>query len=235
MGDAARIGTRSFYLPGIDFTLTINPETIVMTWMAIFIILALTFLFTRKLENIPNKRQTALELLIGWFDGILKESMGSEGRSFLPLILTLFLFVLISNWLAVIPKLSAATKDLNTCLALGMLVFFISYTAAMRKKGIRAYLANYLKPYWFLLPSNIFSELSKVLSHSFRLFGNIFAGGVVISVVPVILVQLFKWFGIPLGLVAMPVITVFFGFFIGGIQAFVFAILAVAYITVLRE
>lgn len=235
MQEAGVIITKSFYLPGTGILVTINPTTIIMSGVVVSVILILACLARSRLRTPPTRLQVVMELLLNWFNNILKESMGREGRKFLPFILTLFLFVLLSNWLAVVPGLSAPTKDLNTCLGLGLLVFVVSHLSAIRKKGLKGYLAGYFKPFWFLFPSNVFSELSKVLSHSFRLFGNIFAGGVVIAVVPVILVQLFKWLGIPLGLVAMPILSAFFGFFIGGIQAFVFTILAVAYITVLRE
>lgn len=235
MQDAGVIITKSFYLPGTDLWITINPTTLIMSGVVISVILIFACLVRTKLKTPPGRLQVVVELLFRWFDNVLEESMGKEGRKFLPFILSLFLFVLMSNWLATVPGMSAPTKDLNTCLGLGLLVFVVSHISAIRKKGVKGYIAAYFKPFWFLFPSNVFSELSKVLSHSFRLFGNIFAGGVVIAVVPVILIQLFKWLGIPLGLVTLPVVSAFFGFFIGGIQAFVFTILAVAYITVLRE
>ncbi len=235
MQNPGQIIIKTIYIPGLGFPLTFNPQTIVMSWLAILIIILFSFILTRPLKPIPSRRQVFLESLLSWFDGMAKEALGKDGRTFLPLILSLFLFILVSNWFSVIPGLTSPTRDLNTCLGLGLLVFFISHIWSIKTNGLRRYIGRYFKPYWFMFPSNIFSEIGKVLSHSFRLFGNIFAGGIIISVIPVILIQLFKTLGIPLGILAMPLVKAFFGIFIGGIQAFVFSLLALTYIAVLRE
>lgn len=235
MQNIGQIVTKTVIIPGLDFSFTFNPQTVAMSWLAILGVFLLGFLSTRSLQPVPGRRQVFTESLIGWFDGMAKEALGHDGRTFLPLILTLFLFILVSNWFSVIPGLSSPTRDLNTCLGLGLVVFFTSHIWSIRVNGLRRYLGRYFQPYWFMFPSNIFSELGKVLSHSFRLFGNIFAGGIIIAVIPVILIQLFKTLGIPLGILGMPLIKAFFGLFIGGIQAFVFTMLALTYIAVLRE
>jgi F-type H+-transporting ATPase subunit a len=236
MQNPGQIITKTIYIPGLGLTFAFNPQTVVMSWLVILLIVLLIPFLTRSLRSIPSRRQVFLESLISWFDGVAKEALGEkDGRAFLPLILTLFLFILISNWFSVVPGLTSPTRDLNTCLGLGLLVFFISHIFSLKSSGLRRYLLRYFRPYWFMFPSNIFSEIGKVLSHSFRLFGNIFAGGIIISVIPAILIQLFKAFGIPLGVLGMPLVKAFFGLFIGGIQAFVFAMLALTYIAVLKE
>ncbi|UCB56753.1 MAG: F0F1 ATP synthase subunit A [Candidatus Omnitrophota bacterium] len=235
MQNPGQIITRTVGIPGTDFSLGFNPQTVIMSWWVISAIILLIFILTRPLKLLPGRRQVVMEALIAWFDGMAKEALGKDGRAFLPLILTLFLFVLISNWCSVVPGLTSPTRDLNTCLGLGLLVFFTSHIWSIRINGLRRYLARYFQPYWFMFPSNIFSEIGKLLSHSFRLFGNIFAGGIIIAVIPLILVQLFKTLGIPLGVLTMPVVKAFFGLFIGGIQAFVFSMLALTYIAVLKE
>jgi F-type H+-transporting ATPase subunit a len=235
MQDVGTIITKQLVLPGTDLVVSFNPVTIQMTLIVIAVILLFAWASTRKASFYPQKSQVFAEVLVSWFDNVVKESLGQNSRWYLTLIMTIFLFVLISNWLAIIPHLKSPTRDLNTCLGLGLLVFFISHINAIRKKGLKKYLLNYFRPFWFLFPSNVISEFSKVLSHSFRLYGNIFAGGIIISVIPIILVQLFKFFGIPLGILAMPLINAFFVLFIGAIQAFVFSMLALAYITVLQE
>ena len=146
----------------------------------------------------------------------------------------IFVFVLICNWMSIIPGVIGPTSDLNLPLGLAILVFFVAHISAVRKKGLVKYIKAYFEPFWFLFPSNVFSELSKVLSHSFRLYGNIFAGGVVISLIPVIFWGLFKYIGAVMVIPLNTIITIFFGLFIGGIQAFVFTLLAVAYISILR-
>lgn len=234
--EAGQLLTKTIKIPGIDLSITINPETIIMTWIAISILIILMALLKGRLNTIPNRRQVLLETIISWFDSILKESLGEDGRKFLPFVASIFLFVLISNWLNLVPGLTSPTKDLNTCLGLALLVLVVAHCSAIRKKGFKKYIKAYFEPFWFLFPSNVFGEVSKVLSHSFRLYGNIFAGGIVISIIPTVLLDLFpKWLGIPLNLVVMPTFIMgFFGFFLASIQAFVFAMLAIAYISVLR-
>jgi F-type H+-transporting ATPase subunit a len=235
MQDVAKLITYSFNIPNTDIIIAVNPITILMSWIIIFIIVILCLLVRRKSAFYPGRLQVFAEVLVNWFDQTLRESLGENSRRFLAFIATLFLFVLLSNWISIIPHAKSPTRDLNTCLGLGLLVFCISHFNAVRTKGFKKYIAGYFRPFWFLFPSNVISELSKVLSHSFRLFGNIFAGGIIISVIPIILVRLFKMVGIPLGILAMPAVNVFFVLFIGAIQAFVFSMLALAYIAVLQE
>jgi F-type H+-transporting ATPase subunit a len=140
--------------------------------------------------------------------------------------------VLFSNWLNLIPHFRPPTRDVNTTLGLALLVLVVAHINGIRTKGWKNYFKSYFQPYWFMFPSNLFSEFGKTVSHAFRLYGNIFAGGIIIGVVPEILVKLFHWFGVPIGVVFMIIADLFFGLFIGAIQALVFAMLAVAYITI---
>lgn len=235
MRELAQIATHKITIPFTSTSVTIHGWTILNSLIIMIFITAFCIWATRNLRQAPSRKQVVIEFLVSWFDNLLKDSLGEDGRKFLSFIVSLFLFVLICNWVSIIPKVAAPTKDVNTCVGLGFLVLFVAHASAIRKKGFLKYLKSYVEPVWFLLPSNIFSEASKVLSHSFRLFGNIFAGGIVISMVPVILWQIFKWWGLPINILSMPILNAFFGFFIGSIQAFVFAMLAVAYISVLRE
>ena len=142
-----------------------------------------------------------------------------------PFISTLFLFVLFSNWISAIPYFQSPTQDLNVTFGLALLVFVMSQVFAVRLKGGRKYLKGFIEPYPFMLPLNIVGEIAKPISHAFRLFGNIFGGAILITVISARLIPLV----LPAGL------TAFFGLFVGAIQAFVFAILAVAYINVAVE
>ena len=235
MPKLGEIIVRKIYVPGTDFIVNINPGTIAKTWIIILFLLILIILLRGRPKQIPTRGQTLLEMLLGWFDGILKESLGKDGRNFLPFIATLFIFVLFCNWMSLIPKVTGPTGDLNLTLGLAILVFLVAHVSAIRKKGLLEYIKGYFRPFWFLFPSNVFSEISKVLSHSFRLYGNIFAGGVIISLIPILLGQINKLIGLSVGIPLNTVVSAFFGIFIGGIQAFVFAMLAVAYISVLRN
>lgn len=235
MANLTEITTYTFTLPLVNYAVTINIVTVITTWAIMAVIIILAKLSIRKLSLVPSKSQAVLELVIEWFDETVRDAIGEDGKKFIPLIVTLFIFILFSNWSSLLPMTKAPTSDLNTCLGLGLLVLLISHIYAIRKKGFLRYLKSYFEPVWILFPANVFSEISKVLSHSFRLFGNIFAGGIVIALIPAVLVELLKWIGIPLAIVVMPFLNAFFGFFIGAVQALVFTLLAVAYIGVLSN
>jgi len=166
-------------------------------------------------------------MLIDLLQGQLTSSFSSEKLAIemFPFISTLFLFVLFSNWLGIVPGLSSPTQNLNITMGLALMVFAVSQILAMRAKGMKAYWKGYLEPMPFMLPLNIIGELSKPMSHAFRLFGNVLAGTILITVV----MAKFAPIIVPSGL------HLIFGLFFGGIQAFVFAILAVAYINVAVE
>ena len=235
MATLTEITTYTFTLPLVNYVISVNIITVVTTWIIMAVIVILAKLSVRRLSMVPSKSQTVLELMVEWFNETIAEAIGEDAKKFIPLILTLFIFILFSNWSSLLPMVKAPTSDLNTCLSLGLLILVISHAYAIKKKGFLKYLKSYFEPVWILFPANVFSEISKVLSHSFRLFGNIFAGGIVIALIPAVLVKLLKWWGVPLAIVIMPFFNTFFGFFIGAVQALVFTLLAVAYIGVLSK
>ena len=213
--------------------LTYHPQTLIASWVIMGGIFVLLFLLSRRIQFLPTRRQVLLEALLGWFDEVLKETMGQRGRKFLFFMTTLFLFVLASNWAGIIPGVLSPTRDINVCLGFGLVVLITAHANSILTKGLKGYIKGYFEPFWWLFPSNVFSEIGKTLSHSFRLFGNIFAGGIIVAVIPMIVLKLFKFWGVPAIIIATPLLKGFFGLFLGGIQAFVFVVLAIAYISVL--
>ncbi len=220
----------NFRILGVN--LSLNVDTIFFTLIVLVLLLIVGFLIRRKLQLVPDKFQAIMEELITYFRSVVYDSMEEKGLKFVPFIVALFLFVLFSNWLNLIPHFRPPTRDVNTTLGLAILVLVIAHINGIKTKGWKNYLKSYFQPYWFMFPSNLFSEFGKTVSHAFRLYGNIFAGGIIIGVIPEILVELFHWLGVPVGIVLMTVANLFFGLFIGAIQALVFAMLAVAYITI---
>lgn len=220
---------------------TINPQTLITTTAICLFLIGLGIFFSRNLRRFPGRRQCFGELIIKSFRGIIKEGLGEDWNKFFPLIITLFLFILLSNWLGVIPGLKSPTADLNTCLGLGLLVFFVSHFSAIRKNGFKKYIKKYFSPFFFLFPINLISELGKVISHSFRLFGNMFGGAVIFAVIGPIVFGISKSIGLPLAIsspflvLLFLILQIFFGLFIGTVQAFVFSILALTYIGYARE
>jgi len=204
---------------------------LIMSWVVIMLLVLLAFWLRRGLrqpvEEKPTRTQAALDAMIDLLQGQLAGNFASERLAVMmfPFVSTLFLYVLLSNWIGVVPYLSSPTQDLNVTFGLALLVFVLSHSLAIRVKGVRRWLKGFAEPYPFMLPINLVGEIAKPLSHAFRLFGNILAGTFLVTVVMV------KFMPI----LVPPALSVIFGLFFGGIQAFVFAILAVAYINVAVE
>lgn len=214
-----------------NFSFSFDLIVIIMTWVVIGLLVVLALYLRRglsqEIEEKPNRIQAMLDALMGLLQGQLVSSFASEklAREMFPFISTLFLFVLFSNWLSVIPYCDSPTKDLNVTMSLALLVFFLSQLLALRMKGGRNYFKGFIEPYPFMLPINIVGEIAKPVSHAFRLFGNTFGGAILLTVVSAKFAPV----------VVPAALNAFYGLFIGAIQAFVFAILAVAYINVAVE
>jgi len=207
-----------------SFSLRFDLIVTIMSWVVIALLVGLALYLRRGLrqgiEEKPNRIQAALNTLMGLLERQLTSSFASErlARELFPFISTLFLYVLVSNWLSIIPYFESPAANLNVTLSLALLVFITSQVLALRIKGGKKYFHGFIEPYSFMLPLNIVGEVAKPISPAFRLYGNTFAGAVLIVVVSAKLVPL----------VLPAALNVFFGLFIGAIQAFVFAILAVA-------
>jgi F-type H+-transporting ATPase subunit a len=212
-----------FTLQLFGFNLVFNTETIYMTWIVIASLIIFAYLATRKIGFIPNPFQVVGELIVSAFYGLTEDALDEKmARKYFPVICSLFMFLLLSNWLGIIPTLSEPTKDLNTPLSLGIMGFFISHYAGIKTKGFKKYLKSYVDPIFFMAPLNVVGELSRVVSISFRLFGNIMGGSIIILVISHLLYSL----------VLPPFLVCFFSLFIGTIQAFVFTMLTLVYISV---
>ena len=214
-----------------SFSFSFDILTVIMSWMVIIVLVVVALILRRGLgqdiEEKPSRTQAILESLIDLLKGQLTSSFSSDklAKELFPFVSTMFMFVLVSNWLSVIPYCESPTKDLNVTLSLALLVFVMSQLLAVRMKGGMKYLKGFVEPYPFMLPLNIVSEIAKPISHSFRLFGNTFGGAILITVVSAKFAP-----------VLVPaVLNAFYGLFVGAIQAFVFAILTVAYINVAVE
>ncbi len=127
-----------------------------------------------------------------------------------------------SNWLGMFPHMHEPTKDLNTPLSLSLMGFAIAHYAGIKAKGFKTYAKEYFEPIFFMMPLNIIGELAKVVSISFRLFGNIMGGSIIVLVVSYLTYSI----------LLPPFLNAFFVIFVGSIQAFVFTMLTVVYISV---
>lgn len=219
-----KIGTVSQWVFHLgDTRLAVNNHTLIMTWVVIGLTLLFAWLATRERKMVPGPWQMIAELLVDWFKELVRDALGDayEERYF-PLICALFIFLLLCNWVGIVPGLEEPTKDLNTTLGLGVMGFIIAHGTAIKVKGLKEYIKEYFEPMFFLAPLNVVGEIAKVISISFRLFGNIMGGSIIIIVVSHLI-----W-----GLLLPPFLYGFFGLFVGTVQAFVFMMLTLVYISV---
>ncbi len=208
--------------------LKVHGQVFLTSWFVIGLLVIASIAATRNIQRVPEGIQNFMEYALEFVRDIAKGQLGEkEYRPWLPFIGTLFLFIFVSNWSgALLPwrliklpegELAAPTNDINTTVALALLVSLAYFYAGFRRKGL-GYFAKYIQPTPILLPIAILEDFTKPLSLSFRLFGNILADELVVAVL-VLLVPLF---------VPLPVMLL--GLFTSAIQALVFATLAGAYI-----
>ncbi len=204
-------------------TLVFNSETLIMAWIVMAVLIVFALGATKNISLVPNPLQVFAELFVNAFYNLTRDALDEDmAPRYYPLICTLFMFLVLCNMLGVIPWLSEPTKDLNTPLGLGIMGFFIAHYAGIKAKGLKNYIKGYFEPIFFMAPLNVIGELAKVISISFRLYGNIMGGAIIILVVSRLLYSL----------IIPPFLYVFFGMFIGLIQAFVFTMLTLVYISV---
>ena len=210
-------------IPVFGYNITLNLEVILMTWIVFAILIAFGIFATYKKGVVPRPLQVIGEIFVEQFYQLTEDALDRQmAKKYGPLIVALFLFLLLSNWLGLIPHLQEPTKDLNTPLSLGVLGFVIAHYAGIKSKGFKAYAMEYFQPIFFMMPLNLIGELAKIISISFRLFGNIMGGSIIILVVSYLTYNV----------LLPPLLNAFFGLFVGTIQAFVFTMLTVVYISV---
>jgi F-type H+-transporting ATPase subunit a len=217
------------------FGLTFNLDTIWSTFVAGTVVIALGFVarnyLTRKSEDhVPSKLQLIWESVVSEVNSQVESNLGRVHPFVAPLAISLFFFILFANWLEIIPSelnhetghlLPAPTADTNLTYALAAITIVSVWVYGIRQKGVKGYFKHFLEPYPWMLPLEILQELIKPVTLALRLFGNIFAGGIMLS-----LIALIPWyFGMPVANIAWKL----FDMFIGLIQAFIFALLTVLY------
>ncbi|HEX32611.1 MAG TPA: F0F1 ATP synthase subunit A, partial [Candidatus Acetothermia bacterium] len=151
------------------FPISFDLMTIIMSWIVIALLVILAFILRKSLrqdiDDKPNRVQALLDALIDLIKSQLTSSFASDqlARDLFPFIATLFMFILLSNWISVIPLLESPTKDLNVTFSFGLLVFFMSQYFAIKRKGFGKYMKGFIEPYPLMLPLNIVGEIAKPL------------------------------------------------------------------------
>jgi len=222
---SAEVG-KHFYWDLVGFL--VHGQVLIVIWFVLLVLFVLSFLGTANADRIPHSWQNFMEAAVDFVTDIAKDQLGeSFYKDWIPFIGTLFFFVFGCNWAgAIIPwklielpegELAAPTNDINTTVALALLTSLAYFYAGLSKKGL-GYFKRYIRPIPLLLPINILEDFTKPLSLSFRLFGNVLADELTVSVLTSL---------VPL---VIPLPIMILGIFAGSVQALIFSTLAAAYI-----
>lgn len=189
------------------------PESCVITWVIMAVIVILCKIFVRNLKTVPTGAQLLIEMLITWLNNFFVDIMGQKGKKYLPFLETLIIYIGVSNVIGLF-GLRPPTKDLNVTAGLAIMsIIYIQY-CGIKEKGVKRWLRSFKEPMPLLLPINIMELIIKPLSLCMRLFGNVLGAFVIME-----LVKLCIPVGVPL------ILSLYFDVFDGLIQAYVFVFL----------
>ncbi|ENH97973.1 F0F1 ATP synthase subunit A [Gracilibacillus halophilus YIM-C55.5] len=222
-----------FGIPWLDFDLS----TLLMTFVSCVIVFFICFFAARNLQMKPTGFQNFMEWVIDFVKGIISDTMDwKTGKVFLPLGLTLLVFIFISNILGVVTMgivghslwWKSPTADATMTLTLSAMVIILTHFYGIKMKGLKEYGLDYVRPKAFLLPLNIIEEFANTLTLGLRLFGNIFAGEILLSLITKMALA-----AMPFTLISIIPMMAWQGFslFIGAIQAFIFTMLTMVYMS----
>ena len=191
---------------------------VVVTWGLMAALALGSWIATRSLKLRPTRSQAVIELAVAAIEGQIRDTMGVAPKPYLPLIGTLFLFILGANWSSLIPGVEPPTARIETDAALALIVFFAVIYFGIRARGLVGYLKTFAEPTFVMIPLNLVETLTRTFSLIVRLFGNVMSGAFII--------------GIILSLAGLLVPIPFMGIelLIGAIQAYIFTILATVFI-----
>ncbi|WP_211222051.1 F0F1 ATP synthase subunit A [Nocardioides halotolerans] len=213
--------------------LTFNIDTIISTLVAGALVLLLGFLARRALtkdadDHVPTKLQLIWEAIVGQVNKQVEDNLGKVHPYAAPLAISLFFFILFCNWLEILPTelnhdthlLPAPTADTNLTYALALVTIVSVWVYGIRTKGAKGYFKHFFEPFPVMFPLNLLEELIKPVTLALRLFGNIFAGGIMLALITLMPIYIL-W--------APNLLWKGFDAAIGVIQAFIFALLTVLY------
>jgi F-type H+-transporting ATPase subunit a len=192
--------------------------SVVTTWAIMLALTLVSWLVTRRLGVRPDRRQAVLEIVVTGILRQIEDVIRKDGRPLLPLLGTLFIFLVAANLSGVLPGAHAPTATIETPAALALIVFVSVHYFGVRAQGLPGYLASFAKPKLIMLPLNLLSEVTRTFSLMARLFGNVMSGEFVIALV-VALAGLF----VPIPLMALEIL-------LGLVQAYIFTVLATVFI-----
>jgi F-type H+-transporting ATPase subunit a len=195
--------------------------TLVMTWIVMVVLIGGVWLITRRLRSDAemSRWQNGLEVVVGFLRDQIRDVSNRSPDRYLTLVGTLFIFILVSNVLAIVPLYVPPTASLSTTTALALCVFFAVPVYGIAAQGVGAYLRGYVRPNPLMLPFNILSELSRTLALAVRLFGNVMSFTMIVAILLAVAPLVF------------PALLNALGLLTGVIQAYIFMVLAIVYIS----
>ncbi|PZW39337.1 ATP synthase F0 subcomplex A subunit [Humitalea rosea] len=205
----------------LAFTLGPVPisTTVLTTWGIMAALAAAAWAVTRRLTMRPGTAQACLELVVETIQGQIHDTMHTASTLFLPLIGTLFLFILAANWSSMVPGIEPPTAKIETDAALALIVFLSVVGFGIQARGLGGYLRSFAYPNLFLVPMNLLEQFTRTFALVVRLFGNVMSGVFIIAIL-LSLVGLL----VPVPLMALELLT-------GAVQAYIFAVLAMVFIS----
>ena len=194
---------------------------IIYTWFVMIFLIVCGAIAAKGISMIPAKGQNFFEIIIGGMEEFMVDITGEEGRWFFPIVATLFLYIAVCNLCGLLPGFFPPTASINTTLSCALPVFIFTHYIGIKYHGVK-YIKHFLGPVWWMSPLIFVIELighfARIMSLSFRLFGNIMGHELVLM----ILFMLAGAFFAPLPIMAM-------GIFVSFVQAFVFFLLSIMY------
>lgn len=210
---------------------SIDIPTVVSTWI-VLLVLTLLIIAARILMRSHANVHYLVHSFVASFMELTVQSFDKFYYNHFVFVFSIFIFILLCNWIALIPFIEEPTRNLNTTLALGCISFFYKEFYAIKIHGFLSYIKEFFHPFFVMFPLNIISHFSKIISISFRLFGNIFGGSIITKIYTSALsVSVFaELFGLISGINFL--VLSFFIIFEGLIQAFVFTMLTLTYLAI---
>ena len=219
---------------------TVHSDTIVTTWIVMGIAL-IFFAWIGASYRSPrvSKRQTIIEGVINYIADLAVGVLGEQGEPFVPFFISLFIFIFLLNQFGFLPLKAfglpfggSPTADLNTTVAYAIMVFVLIQTVGIRKYGLGFY-KHLAKPFWILTPINVLEELARPATLAARLFFNIFVGELLFIIISSIITAkvMIGPVNLSLAVTVVPFFIQFFNFFVGTVQAFLFTLLAIVYLS----
>ncbi|HZW98543.1 MAG TPA: F0F1 ATP synthase subunit A [Trueperaceae bacterium] len=194
--------------------------TLVFTWVVMAVLVIASIVVTKGLRAEPplGRGQLVLEALVAFVTSQIREVTRQDPRPYLPFAATLFLFILVSNVLSVVPGFQAPTSSLMTTGALALAVFLAVPAFGISRLGFGRYLRTYLEPTPLMLPFTVLGEVTRTIALAIRLFGNVMSSGLIVTILLAVAPLVF------------PALMQAFGLFFGVLHAYIFTILALVYI-----